>query len=61
MRVEVSAKGTTLTAGELREALVGVADAAPVYVNSDYYIFGAVGEDLSLNLAIEEQANYMDD
>lgn len=52
MRTEVAAQGSTLTAAELRTALEGVDDSAPVYVR-DLLVFGAVGEDLSLVLEVE--------
>lgn len=55
MRAEVSAGGSTLNAKELREALLCVDDAAPVYFQG-FPVLLAVGEDLRLDLDGELEA-----
>lgn len=58
MRNDVLAVGTSLTAGELREALEGIDDGAPVYLEDvyggRYFFVGALGEDLALYIKTEE-------
>lgn len=59
MRREITAQGSTLTASELREALEGVDDGAPVFLGS-LPVIGAVGEDLRLVLEPDAEGCWCD-